>query len=93
MAPIDWDCDGNGSETDVQADIDWRSSAPDTSIGILESYNDWTNLVYKGGLIGKTSASGMEQARLSLAQETSMQELTEEMDQDIQREIDRASIE
>ena len=87
---INWDCDGNSAETDVSAEIDWHRADASTSIGVVESYNDWANVVYNGGLIG-AGVSELEQAMVSLAQETNMQELTEEMDLEIQKNVEQAA--
>jgi hypothetical protein len=88
--PIDWDCDGNSSETNVRASINsgYRGT-PDTQFTALGNYNDWANLVYDGGSIGTTTAAGLQRALELMPQETMMQELTEEMDREIQQMLGR----
>ena len=46
-SPIDWNCNGTNSEPSVSTDIN-----QDTLKTTLVSYNDWPNLVYKGGSVG-----------------------------------------
>ena len=44
---IDWNCDGNPSETSVVADIN-----QDVMFTVLHSSEDWNHLIYTGGAIG-----------------------------------------
>jgi hypothetical protein len=90
---INWDCDGNGTEADVRAEIDYHRADSSTSIGIVQSYNDWANLVYKGGSIGTTGVAELEQVEASLATETNLQELTEEMDLELHEALEQATSE
>ncbi len=46
--PIDWNCNGNPTETDVSADVNADGSPPAfTSTTLLTGHADWPNLVYK----------------------------------------------
>ncbi len=45
---IDWNCNFNSAEVNVQTDIN-----QDSQQTVLGSYNDWANLVFDGGIIGK----------------------------------------
>lgn len=46
---IDWNCNLNSAEVNVQADIN-----QDSQLTILSSYDDWDNLIFEGGAIGYT---------------------------------------
>jgi hypothetical protein len=91
--PIDWDCDGNGSETSVAADINYGSANTGGGRTTLPSYNDWANLVYDGGSIGALTDADLMRALESMPMETISNELTEEMDREIQKRIDQATVE
>ena len=51
--PIDWDCDGNYGETDVQYDVNGRGGGSQ----VLSNRDDWPYLVFSfpGGPIGQDS--------------------------------------
>ncbi len=66
---IDWNCNGNSTDTNVQTDIN-----KDSIQGVLGSYNDWANLVFTGGAIGQPGAEP------ELPMETEVEEITEEED-------------
>lgn len=66
---IDWNCNGNSTDTNVQRDINKNSNR-----SILGSYNDWANLVFTGGAIGQPGAEP------ELPMETKVEELTHEED-------------
>lgn len=44
-SPIDWNCNGNANQTNVQADINRSGSSSEILIG----YFDWAHLDYRGG--------------------------------------------
>lgn len=44
--PVDWDCSGASSPTNVSADISGFG------LNVLHSYNDWANLSFRGGTVG-----------------------------------------
>jgi len=47
--PINWDCDGTTGEMSVPGDINRSGAASDT----LEGFDDWSNLRFDGGAVGK----------------------------------------
>jgi hypothetical protein len=71
-SPIDWNCDGNSTDTNVQTDVN-----KDSNRGILRSYNDWANLVFTGGAIGQPGAEP------ELPMETEVEEITQEEDAEL----------
>ncbi len=66
---IDWNCNGNSTDTNVQTDIN-----KDSNQGTLGSYNDWANLVFTGGAIGQPGAEP------ELPMETEVEETSQEED-------------
>ena len=62
---VDWNADGTGNQADVRVDING-----DKAFTILQSYNDWENLVFSGGGIGGLGAG------LNLPQATHRDALT-----------------
>ncbi len=70
--PIDWNCNGNSTNTNVQTDVN-----KDSNRGILRSYNDWNNLVFTGGAIGQPGAEP------DLPMATEVEELTQEEDAEL----------
>ncbi|HKW99167.1 MAG TPA: PASTA domain-containing protein [Bryobacteraceae bacterium] len=57
--PIDWKCDGNPTETNVQADVNAQlayppGGSPTPVYQKLVSFDDWPRLIYNGGAIGAT---------------------------------------
>jgi hypothetical protein len=50
--PIDWNCNGKVTDTGVEYDVT-LSNKSDGTKEHLESYDDWKNIVFNGGLIGK----------------------------------------
>jgi len=69
---IDWNCNGNSTDTNVQTDIN-----KDSNQGTLGSYNDWANLVFTGGAIGQPGAEP------ELPMETEVEEITQEEDAEL----------
>ncbi|GIH07542.1 hypothetical protein Rhe02_56090 [Rhizocola hellebori] len=49
---IDWNCNGNSTETGVSFDV--NNEAGNTT---LNGYNDWANITFKGGAIGLAGAA------------------------------------
>jgi hypothetical protein len=45
---MDWNCDGDSTDTSVMYDVNNSGSSSDVHAG----YDDWTNLQLKGGAIG-----------------------------------------
>jgi hypothetical protein len=70
--PVDWNCNGNKTETQVQADIN-----NDTHKTILSSFSDWNNIVFTGGAIGQPGA------KPNLPMETEIESLTEQEDAEL----------
>jgi hypothetical protein len=66
---VDWNCNGNAGDVNVQTDIN-----KDSSTNTLESYNDWANLNFVGGAIG---ATGIDPG---LPLETPVEEITQDED-------------
>jgi hypothetical protein len=55
--PINWNCDGDKTDTDVQENVnEGDTEVHDQEFGILKSHDDWANLVYTGGAIGQPGA-------------------------------------
>jgi hypothetical protein len=52
--PVDFNCDGNAFETGIGADLHDEAVQPSAfqKEGALTSYNDWSDLWYRGGSIG-----------------------------------------
>jgi hypothetical protein len=79
-APIDWNCDGDKTDTSVRVDINH-----DGAISSLSGQNDWPALVYNGGgIIGSGLAP---QTLLSLAENILITEW-DELTWDQQQKID-----
>jgi hypothetical protein len=59
--PVDFNCNGDTSETDVASDIhkSAESPAPYNTLGPLVSYDDWGALWYRGGAIGGNGLGGV----------------------------------
>lgn len=74
----DWNCDGDESDTGVNANINqgvwWNNN---TTLGTLTSQNDWLNLIYTGGAIGAPGAS------IQLPDTSPVIDITEEQDDEI----------
>jgi hypothetical protein len=68
--PIDWNCDGDTTDTTTAADING-----DKTTSILIAQNNWANLVFGGGAVG----GGTAQAKAPAAelQELTVQEWTQ----------------
>lgn len=77
--PIDWDCDGDVIEKDISAEIN-----VDGTLDVLKSFEDWSHLVYNGGLVG----AGLAQP--SIPQVTNQEEITQELDSQIPKLLDVA---
>ena len=61
--PIDWKCDGNPTETNIQADVNAQlayppSGSPTPVYQKLVSFDDWPRLIYAGGAIGASGVGG-----------------------------------
>jgi hypothetical protein len=69
---IDWNCNGDSSNTNVQTDIN-----KDSNQAVLGSYNDWANIAFTGGAIGQPGAEP------PLPMETEVQEPTQEDDAEL----------
>ncbi len=51
--PVDFNCDGNATETGVAANLNPEAGGgDDNSTDVMVPYDDWSNLTYKGGAIG-----------------------------------------
>jgi hypothetical protein len=50
-AEVDWNCDGDSNDTNLVVDINH-----DGAFALLHDHDDWRNLVYTGGAIGKPGA-------------------------------------
>jgi hypothetical protein len=72
--PVDFNCNGSDSDTSVGADLNG-----DGSSGTLTSYNDWSNLLLKGGAIGG-QALGALLPSTTVADEAPMSELQQAAD-------------
>jgi hypothetical protein len=70
--PIDWNCNGNSAESDVDTDING-----DGNRRVLDGQNDWANLVYTGGAIGQPGAEP------DLPEESDLIEITSEENAEI----------
>jgi hypothetical protein len=71
---VNWNCDST-IETSVAADL----NADGSTLGILESYNDWQNIVFTGGCIGTVGdclpvIEPYDQVSLAYTAETSISE-------------------
>jgi hypothetical protein len=76
---VDWNCDGDTEDTGIQENVnEGPSGAHDTSFDVLESYNDWANLVFSGGAIGRQGAGVT-----ALSSGPELVELTQEQDAEI----------
>jgi len=58
VVAIDWNCDSDATDIDIQANVNegpaWNH---DASHDLLKTYNDWENLVFTGGAIGYLGAA------------------------------------
>jgi hypothetical protein len=72
-APIDWNCDGDATDTGVVQNIN-----NDGGLGTLGGYNDWANIRFDGGAIGKLGQV------VELPMETESSEITMEQDATIE---------
>ncbi len=81
--PIDWNCNGNDSETNVSAEINSFPLQNDGKLEDLNSFNDWPHLAYNGGAIGQ---SGLAPSQPT--QTVPQPELTLEMDAHIAKLLD-----
>jgi hypothetical protein len=59
--PIDWNCDGR-FESMVQADIDKSLKGNTPVFSTLSSYQDWPNLIFRGGNIGTVEPTATGQS-------------------------------
>jgi len=76
---VDWNCDGDTEDTGIQENVnEGPSGAHDTSFDMLESYNDWANLVFSGGSVGWQGAGVT-----GLSSGPELVELTQEQDEGI----------
>ncbi|HLB88315.1 MAG TPA: hypothetical protein VJK29_11745 [Terriglobales bacterium] len=77
--PIDWNCDGSigilSNPVDIDADF---SSDNATGYHTLRGFDDWSNLVFKGGAVGSLGAAPALQTST-----TSVQEITPQQDASI----------
>ena len=87
--PVDFNCDGNASETGIDADLhDEHGLGPGAAQqapefqkeGLLTSYNDWEALWYRGGAIGGNGL-GATLPETTQTDEASPAVLTEALDQ------------
>jgi len=77
--PIDWDQDGIPNEPLVQRDINWYHNLGGQGRTVLKaSWNDWSNLTFKGGLVG----TGLTENDLPLLT-SHYDEITEEINAEI----------
>lgn len=75
---INWDCIGDASGTNIQADIN-----KDLTVSTLTGFDDWSALVFNGGSIGKQATSSAIIQRQQLT--ATSDELTFEQDTSIHR--------
>ena len=56
LAAVDWNCDGDTSDSDITGSVARGGEYPED--GILTSRNDWTSITFSGGLRGGLQTGG-----------------------------------